>query len=292
MYKNINIHSDEVLRRGMQSFLEYIAKIGRQHGEELLKISGISESQLDIVSFSKDFFNNSGAVADISVDPNANVKEKTVDQFSTEISKAHQNINAYFYLYKQIMKAEGSERAKRIIEKLITGEIFVNDFWTYPTRPYCYAFSLQPLLYEGVSFAVGMFDVKPAQHPDSYINIVIQMVAYISNQIAGAVALPTFLIDLDYFLRKEFGEKYRDRWDADASIFSSGNAQDSTLGKWVKNRLQNFVFSVNWPFRNAQSLAPREKITFYFPRNTIRRRSTAKEIYEEYRNRNKIVIVK
>lgn len=101
----------------------------------------------------------------------------------------------------------------------------------------CYGFSLDEMVLRGLPF-VHRVKIGPPRHLTSFINLTIQFIAYASNQIAGAIALPDFFAYLDYFARKDYGENYLDKEDA---------------CKIIKQELQSLVWSMNFEFRACQS---------------------------------------
>src|SRR5512135_510389 len=72
--------------------VEYAAS---ERGRKLLKIAGISEAQLDVQKMAMKYFANH--VADVSVDPNANVgNSKCPNNFATEVMKGQSKRMAYW----------------------------------------------------------------------------------------------------------------------------------------------------------------------------------------------------
>lgn len=191
-------------------FVDCLDMIYQKYGEEVFEIQGIANKYMDLVKFSKEFFKKSADtnVADLSVDDNANVCEKNVIQYDFENNKALMRLNSLYMMFKTIKDIKGLEEAQVALEKVINGEIFVNDLHTYATKSYCYSFDLRNLLLDGMSFFKGNMNIKPPKRSDSFISLVIQATAYISNQIAGAVSYPSFFLLLDHFYRKERGEDY------------------------------------------------------------------------------------
>lgn len=98
----------------------------------------------------------------------------------------------------------------------------------------CFSFDLRSLLYEGMGFFSGGFKIKPPKRSESFIALMIQSIAFISNQIAGACSFPDFFVAYDYYLRKEYGVKY---------------FENKEHMKEIRNQFQNFIYSVNFPFR-------------------------------------------
>lgn len=216
-------------------FVNKIEELQQKYPEELFNIQGISNKARDLNEFSKKFFSKSSATtADLTVDANANVNIKTVSQYTAEHNKANQRLNGLYLLWKYIRKNEldsgvlsdeATNIANEAIELVINGSLFVNDL-TSVERPYCWAQSLQLLVTEGMKFLNGNVKIGPPSRTDSYIHLVIQAMAYISNQIAGALAYPDFFFYLDWYLRNEFGNDYMNEKDYVISKNISFNAND------------------------------------------------------------------
>lgn len=234
-------------------FVHVLEAMYEKYGEEIFSIQGIANKHLDIVAFSKRFFGKSGNVADVSIDGNANVKEKNILQYNYESGKAVQKLNSFYLLYKWVKKCFDEESAAQALEKVINGELFVNDMGTYHV-PYCFAFDLRNLLDKGMNFFKGNMIIRPPRRSESFIALIIQTTAYISNQIAGAASYPDFFVVLDWFYRKEMGSKYITTIRRGFEAELVGKENDDTL-VWdkVKNQFQNFIYSMSFPFRGSQS---------------------------------------
>lgn len=228
-----------------KDFVKLIHYLSGKYDDEIFKIQGIANSNLDIVEFSKDFFNSANlAVADISVDGNANVSEKNIIQYNTENSKALMRLNSLYLLHKYIKKYFNKKHADRAIEYIINGTIFCNDLHLV-NQAYCFAFDICNLLISGMDFFKGNMKIEAPKRADSFIALVIQTTAYISNQISGAVAYPSFFVALNYLYEQEFGTDYIKKED---------------LLHKIENQFQNLIYSLNFPFRSNQSLVGSEEI--------------------------------
>ncbi|MFA5071292.1 MAG: anaerobic ribonucleoside-triphosphate reductase [Candidatus Pacearchaeota archaeon] len=223
-----------------RNFINTLNRLHRKYGDPVFEVSGIANRNLDIALFSEDFFSKSVAnIADVSVDDNANVSEKNISHYDAESTKALQKLNSIATMYEWVEKCYSKKDADIALEKLMNGEIFLNDATKY-NYPYCFSFDLRNLLFGGMNFFKGNFKIHPPKRSDTFITLMIQTVAYISNQIAGAASFPDFFVCLDWYLRKEFGEDYSQRIKTDPIISSH-----------LKNLFQNWIYSVNFPFRGA-----------------------------------------
>ena len=229
-----------------QRFDNLIQRIKRKYGEDILSFSGVHPEQLDVAHFTRDFlFGDSDlAIADKSVDGNANVDDRSVVSFDHEVAKAENKLNALNMIWTYILKTmqeDGDTRqalttANEAIESIINCSLYLNDSH-FAHKAYCYSFDLTPLVMEGMPF-IKKVNIGPPQHFTSMINLVVQSTAFISNQIAGAASFPNLLIYLDWFARKDFGERY---WESPDKL-------DQVL-----QGFQNLVYSLNFAFRGSQS---------------------------------------
>lgn len=239
-------------------FVNKLEELYETYGEEIFEIQGIANKHMDLALFSKDFFSksiNNSVVADVSVDSNANVREKNVAQYTFENNKSIMKLNSLYMMYKTVKKMFDVESAELALEKVVNGELFINDLHTYASLPYCFAFDLRHLIANGMDFFRGNMQIKPPKRSDSFISLLIQSTAYISNQIAGAASFPDFFVVLDWFYRKELGENYVDllRYQKEYEYNEGNETIDLSIWEKVKNQFQNFIYSMNFPFRGGQS---------------------------------------
>lgn len=224
-------------------FVELLNELKSKYGEKIFEIHGIGDKNLDITQFPKNFYNKSTkAVASVSIDDNANVSSKDISQYTYERFKPQQKLNSIYLLYKWVKKFFSKKDAKLAIERIIAGDIFVNDL-TDIEKPYCFAIDLNNLLSNGMDFFDGRnLCIGAPKRSDSFIAQVIQTTAFISNQIMGAIAYPSFFPILDKFYRAEYGEDYMQRYE-----------EDEDMKYRITNQFQNLIFSFNFPFRGNQS---------------------------------------
>lgn len=207
------------------------------NGDKLLDLSGISKDKLDINVFTENFIGKKNSnVADLSVDSNSNIKQRSAITYINEVPKGLFRLNNYHQIWRDIKNKKGLERANEAVMADITGDIYIADGASW-NIPYCYAFSAMDILEKGMPFIVSPHS-KPAVHLDSFIQHVIQSTMYFSNSIAGAVAFP------DFFPAISFVYQY------DKSIgYPTDNPVD--FDKWVNQQFQLFVYTINQPYRSG-----------------------------------------
>jgi len=216
-------------------FVVKMNEIRENYGSEMLDIDGIGASHLDINQFAKRFFNTK-VVANVSMDGNANVDDDSVLSFEYEFNKALQKLNGYYLLWKRLMDKHGIKRANKLLELMINGTLKVHDHHML-LKPYCYAFSLEPLVQMGLPF-IKKIKIGPPKHFSSFVNLVVQATAFFSNQLAGASAFPDLFVYMDWYARKDFGDNYLD---------------DPTKADVIRQDIQSLIYSWNYPFRGSQS---------------------------------------
>jgi len=218
-------------------FVVKLNELKEKYGLEMFELDGIGPSKLDINNFAKKFF-KTNVVADVSVDGNANVEDNSILSLEYEFSKALQKLNGYYIIWKKATENPkyGIKRANKLIELCINGTLKFHDL-QFALKPYCYAFSLAPLIEKGMPF-IKKVKIGPPRHFKSFINLVIQLTAYASNQMAGATAFPDLFIYMDWYARKDFGENYLD------------NEENKRI---IEQELQSLIYSWNFPFRGSQS---------------------------------------
>lgn len=229
-------------------FVNLMTELKSKYPRELFQIQGIANDNVDINVFSKNFFGKSASVknvAGISSDPNANVNEMTVAQWTQESAKGWLRVNSLYLMWDYIKKCYSKEDADEILEAIVNGSIFVNDGHQFD-RPYCFGFDLSIMCSEGVTFFNGLMKINAPKRADSFIDLLIQSTALLSNTLSGATSFPTFFVNFDYFLRKDLGDNY-----SDGLTISDKNK--SGLSYRVSNLFQKLIYSWNFPFRGSQS---------------------------------------
>lgn len=108
----------------------------------------------------------------------------------------------------------------------------------------CVAVTLYPFLTDGLTQLGG-----PSRAPKSlksFCGEFINLVYSISSQFAGAVATPEFLMYMDYFIRKDYGQNYLEKLDTIVEL----TEKPHTLEHVIENYFQQVVHSMNMPAGN------------------------------------------
>jgi len=109
-----------------QQFDDLYMHLKAKYPDKLFDLDGIGK-QLDMSDFSKNFF-SSDVNADASIDANANVDDISVIAYNSELPKPFFRLNSYYVLWNELRKEHGLEVANDIVEKNLTGDIYINDF--------------------------------------------------------------------------------------------------------------------------------------------------------------------
>ena len=169
---------------------------------------------------------------------------KNIVTLGQELYKEN-NIKQNRYIMKDKIKAMYSRRlAEQYIEDLESHVLYKHDESGTPGYPYCVAITMYPFLESGLK-ELGGVSIAPTDLK-SFCGEFINLVYSISSQFMGAVATPEFLMYMDYFIRKDYGENYLDR----LSEVVEGNAKQRTLEKVIDNYFQQVVHSMNMPAGN------------------------------------------
>lgn len=187
------------------------------------------------LKFIKDYMSSKNAADGSKYDANANVTNKNLCTLQSELFKKETiQINRKI-LFNKIEELYSTELANEYIRQLETHEIYAHDETSL--LPYCVSISMYPLLVDGLKGLGG--ESNAPKHLASFCGNFINMIFAISAQFAGAVASVEFLMYMDYFAKKDFGENYIE-----------------THQKELESYFQQVVYSINQPAaaRNYQSV--------------------------------------
>lgn len=108
----------------------------------------------------------------------------------------------------------------------------------------CVSITMYPFLVDGLKKLGGQS--KAPTDLKSYCGEFINLVYSVSSQFAGACATSEFLLYMDYFIRKDYGDDYLEHLDDVVEL----NAKRRTLEKVIENCFQQVVHSMNMPAGN------------------------------------------
>lgn len=180
--------------------------MAEMYGEEFLKLQGLDDEKLSLTDFIEGFI-DSDNVANASVDANANIAQKDVVTLLSEMSKPHQKLLAFNKLYYELNKKYGFKTANEAMEAMWNYALYMHDFNTTTFYHYCFAYDIKDIVERGLFF-IENYNAKPAKHLDSFIQILMEGIAWLSRRQSGAVGLPNLIPYLYYFWSRDVRAGY------------------------------------------------------------------------------------
>lgn len=189
-----------------KNFQTQFNKMVEKYGEEFLKLQGLDESTLSFTDFIEGFI-DSDNVANTSIDANANIAQKDIVTLLSEMAKPDQKLLVFNKLYYEINKKYGYKIANEAMEAMWSYDIYMHDFNTATLVPYCFAYDIKPIVEKGLYFIQG-YNAKPAKHLDSFIQILMEAIAFLSRRQSGACGLPNLIPYLYYYWSRDIKDGY------------------------------------------------------------------------------------
>lgn len=203
---------------------------------------------------------NDNAATSSETDANANVTMKNVANLEGEVYKTTNRI-----IQRQRMKDKLNEMfpevAKKYEEDLNHHIIYTHDEATTPVlKQYCMAVSLYPLMMEGVGNIDGITPSAP-NDLQSFSGQITNLIFLLSSQCKGAVAVGEYFIALNYYIVKEFGEKWYEKLD-EITTTAHCNKQ-RTIRNAIYKAFKQFIYGVNQPAGNRSYQSPFTNVSYY-----------------------------
>ncbi len=187
------------LDKDFVSFLDYLQQ---KYGEDLTKLNGVSNENLNFTHFIDNFTQDNNKVVDISINPNANSDTKDVTSLIHNMAEPHCKLLAMNKIFYELKKKYGLEQAKTWLESEWIGETYLHDFPTSTFVPYCYAVDLDQLVEKGLFF-INKFKTRPAKHLTTFNDHCLEYIGWLSNRQSGAVGLPSYLVYSYWFWKND-----------------------------------------------------------------------------------------
>lgn len=202
----------------------------------------------DKLRFLMDYCDSANAATGSKFDANANVENKNIATLISELPKqGFIRLNRRL-LCDRIKEMYGKEVADRYIYLLKNHYIYKNDETSLAN--YCASITMYPWLLGGTK-SIGGNSTAPT-NLKSFCGGFVNMVFIVSSMLSGACATPEFIMYMNYFLEKEYGEDYfhRAHEQADKSL------RQRTIDKVITDCFEQIVYSINQPTgaRNFQSV--------------------------------------
>lgn len=189
-----------------KNFTTQFNRMVGKYGEDFLNLQGLDDAKLSFTDFI-DGFVDSDNVANNSIDANSNIAQKDIVTMLSEMAKPDQKLLAFNKIYYEIQKKYGFKTANEAMEALWNYAIYLHDFNTSSFYHYCFAYDLKDIVEKGLFFVEG-YNAEPAQHLDSFVQILMEAVAFLSRRQSGAVGMPNLIPYLWYFWNKDVKEEY------------------------------------------------------------------------------------
>ena len=238
------IASSEIRRQVEEALMSVNKKVAREYIKKYEEKRDNNKTLKKDSDFIRDYINASNASTGSKYDSNANVENKNVVTLGQELHKG-KNIRQNRYIMHNKIKALYSKKlADQYIKDLESHVLYKHDESGTPGYPYCVAITMYPFLIDGLTKIGGQSEAPTDLK--SYCGEFINLVYSVSSQFMGAVATPEFLMYMDYFIRKDYGDDYLDILDKVVEI----NRKGRTLEQVIENAFQQVVHSMNMPAGN------------------------------------------
>ena len=203
---------------------------------------------LEKLDFLMNYCAASNAATGSKYDANANVEKKNIATLIGELPKSNYIRLNRRMLTDQIERLFGKELADRYMALLKQHFIYKNDETNLAN--YCASITMYPWLLEGTR-SIGGNAVAP-RNLKSFCGGFINMVFMVSSMLSGACATPEFLMYMNYFIEREYGEDYYLRTTEVVDM----STRRRTIDKVITDCFEQVVYSLNQPSgaRNYQSV--------------------------------------
>lgn len=238
LYNNIN--TSEIRRQVESALMSLNKKVAKSYSDKYADTKDIRKKQ----DFIKEYIKASNAATGSKFDSNANVSNKNIVTLGQELYKENNIKQNRYILCDKIRKMYSKKLAEQYIKDLESHILYKHDESGTPGYPYCVAITMFPFLTDGLTKMGGVSEAPTDLK--SYCGEFINLVYSVSSQFMGAVATPEFLMYMDYFIRKDYGENYLDILDEVVEL----TTKRRTLRKVIDNCFQQVVHSMNMPAGN------------------------------------------
>ncbi len=202
----------------------------------------------DRIKFFIDYCAAGNAASGSKFDSNANVDQKNIATLIGELPKGNFIRLNRRLLTDRLSNMFGKELSDKYLDYLNRHYIYKNDETSL--APYCASITMYPWLLDGTS-KVGGNSTAPT-NLKSFCGGFINMVFIVSSMLSGACATPEFLMYMNYFIGKEFGDDYYQRNNDVVDL----SKRKRTIDKVITDCFEQIVYSLNQPTgaRNFQAV--------------------------------------
>lgn len=185
-----------------KDFISCLENLKERYGEELVRINGISNENLNFTYFIDNFIDKNNKVVDISINPNANSGAKDITSLIHNMAEPHCKLLAMNKIFYELKKKYGVEQANKWLTSEWVGQTYLHDFPSATFMPYCYAVDLDALVEKGLFF-IDKFKTGPAKHLTTFNDHCLEYIGWLSNRQSGAVGLPSYLVYSYWFWKND-----------------------------------------------------------------------------------------
>ena len=231
---------EALMREGHYKVAKSFMLYRQQHTED--------RETLEKMKFLADYMQAENAATGSKYDANANVEHKNIATLIGELPKASFIRLNRRLLTDRIKKMYGKPLADEYLDKLNHHFIYKNDETSLAN--YCASITMYPWLIGGTT-SIGGNSTAPT-NLKSFCGGFINMVFMVSSMLSGACATPEFLMYMDYFVRREYGDDYYKRADEVVDL----SLKKRNIDKVITDCFEQIVYSLNQPTgaRNYQAV--------------------------------------
>lgn len=200
------------------------------------------------------------AATSSETDANANVTMKNVANLEGEVYKTTNRV-----IQRQRMKDKllelFPEVAKQYEKDLNNYIIYAHDESQTPAlKAYCMAATLYPLMVEGTGNIDGVTPTAP-NDIQSFSGQVTNLMFLLSSQVRGAVAMGDYIVALNYYVIKEFGENWYNKLNCE--VTTPHCSENRTIKDIIRKGMKQFIYGINQPAGNRSYNSPFSNLNFF-----------------------------
>lgn len=236
-----NMMTTAELRRQVEEWLMSVnKKVAKAYIEKFNDSKDVKKKE----DFISSYIEASNAATGSKFDSNANVSKKNIVTLGQELYKENNIKQNRYILTNKITRLYSRKLANQYLEDLESHILYKHDETGTPGYPYCVAITMYPFLVDGLR-KLGGVSTAPTD-TKSFCGEFINLVYSVSSQFLGAVATPEFLMYLDYFLRKDYGDDYIHK----LNLIVDYTVKKRNIEQVIENYFQQVVHSMNMPAGN------------------------------------------
>ena len=204
---------------------------------------------------------SANAASSSETDDNANVLLKNVANLNGEVYKSINRQIQRRRMKQKLAEMYSNKLSNQYLQDLESHIIYAHDESSFPVvMPYCSAYSLYPLLIEGVGNIDGVTPAPP-KNLDSFCGQFVNLVFLLASQVKGAVAFGGLFVAFNWYCVKEWGDRYYKR--NNEKVFTNINKTQRTIEEQIVQYFQQIIWGINQPAGNRSSQSPFTNVSYY-----------------------------